>query len=255
MINEKSTVLDIEVAGESYEIRQSLGLLTSSNTEGTTGAALWKITPIVANWLGDQNSVLWSNGILHSRAIVIELGCGISGLIGYALASRIAKCVLTDQRSILKLLDANVASNLDSTDSLKQKKRSAKGHRTNYNGTPKPKIYTRELNWELDDESALTDVLEPNDEIDLIVLCDCVYNDFLAEPLIRTCENLCGRHGKADTVLLIAQQLRSDEVVSLFLSALSKSFDIWRLFDAYNHPELRDGSGFAIHLACLKKST
>lgn len=249
MIDEKSNVLNIEVAGNNYEIRQSLGLLTSSNTEGTTGAALWKITPIVANWLADQRSVLWSNGILHSQAIVIELGCGISGLLGYALAGHVARCVLTDQKSILKLLEANVTSNISNISTTPHKTTSK---RRKGNPGKTPQIYVQELNWESNDENPLADMLHHDQTVDLIVLCDCVYNDFLIGPLTRTCEALCERYGNEDTVLLIAQQLRSDEVLSEFLHALSKKFRVWRLDEPYTHPDLRGNSGFAVHLACLK---
>lgn len=251
MVDGKSNVLAIDVAGQEYEIRQSLGLLTSSNAEGTTGAALWKITPLVVNWLADQTNVLWSNGILHSQAVVLELGCGISGLLGYALATHVAMCILTDQSSILKLLENNIATNLRKFEPkpVKGKSKSTTSGRS----TGKvPNIRTQELNWENVDDGPLLDVLDPSQALDVIVLCDCIYNDFLTGPLVRTCEDLCEKHGKTDTVLLIAQQLRSDDVVSQFLYALSRKFRIWRLSDPYIIPDLRNGSGFAVHLACFK---
>lgn len=250
MINGKAAILSVEVAGEQYEIRQSPGLLTSSNAEGTTGAALWKISPLVAEWLADPGCSLWSQGVLHADAVIVELGCGIAGLLGCAMAKHVSKYILTDQRSVLKLLQANIDANAPRSQRSKAKGRNSKTLRS----PPKSdsNVYATDLNWETDDADALDDMLSPEDTIDLVVVCDCVFNDFLLEPLVSMCKKLCSRSTENKTGLLIAQQLRSDQIFSSFMEKLTCDFRVWRLTDGSLPATLQTGSGFAVHIAIMR---
>lgn len=245
MIDDKSTTLQLEIAGRQYEIRQSPGLLTSFNSEGTTGAALWKISPIVAEWLADQTNVLWSSQILHSGANVVELGCGITGIIGCVLAKQVGKYILTDQRSVLKLLQLNVDANNSS--STNTKRRVSKKAATK--SVPENNLAVLELNWETDDAIVLNQVLDPDQAVDLVIVCDCVFNDFLLEPLTKMCEDIGKRSAESQAVFLFAQQLRSDQVFSAFLDLLHRKFRVWRCSDSVLPSTLQNGSGFALHLA------
>src|SRR5690348_9589579 len=85
-VNAHARSIAIGVGGRDFTILQSPGLLTSNRDSGTTGAVLWKISPLVARWLVCRSGILWSAGILHSKANVVELGCGVSGLLGLCLA-------------------------------------------------------------------------------------------------------------------------------------------------------------------------
>lgn len=250
MINDKSNSLEIEVAGRLYEIRQSPGLLTSSNIEGTTGAALWKISPVVAEWLADPNNVLWSSQILHAAANVVELGCGITGLIGLVLARQVGKYILTDQRSVLKLLQENVDAN--GPDRRKLKGRPSK--KTSSVTALESNLSVLELNWETDDVAALDQVLHPDQPIDLVIVCDCVFNDFLLDPLTTICASIGNRSSDPElpTIFLFAQQLRSDQVFSAFLELLDRKFRVWRVPDSSLPSALQSRSGFAVHLAVLR---
>ncbi|KAK5073213.1 Ribosomal protein lysine methyltransferase [Lithohypha guttulata] len=136
MVDAKSSMITIEVAGNTYEIRQSPGLLTSSNSEGTTGAALWKISPLIAEWLADRDNALRTTSILHAQATVIELGCGITGLIGLALSRLVATYILTDQKSVLKLLQENIRTNLSSLNRDKNASRSSQKHKASSRNNP-----------------------------------------------------------------------------------------------------------------------
>lgn len=248
MIDDRANVLDIEVAGHQYEIRQSPGLLTSSNNEGTTGAALWKISPTLAEWLSNPTNVLWANRILRDDANVVELGCGITGLIGCVLARKVGKYVLTDQRSVLKLLQANVDANAPPP--ARSKRRVTKKSQN----TPMPEhnVAVLELNWETDHAAALDQVLPMEQPLDLVIVCDCVFNDFLLKPLTDMCEEIAKRSQYSQPVFLFAQQLRSDQVFSAFLELLCSKFRVWRVLDMMLPPTLQNGSGFAVHLAILR---
>lgn len=250
MINDKSTRLNIEVAGDVYEIRQSPGLLTSSNSEGTTGAALWKISPLIAEWLADTDNFLWSSGILHAQATIVELGCGITGLIGCVIGKRVLSYLLTDQRSVLKLLRENVNANAPSLSKSKPKGRASKLQTSVQNSTSN--IHVLELNWETDNVDQLHEVISPDQPIDVVIVCDCVFNDFLLEPLVNMCEKICLRSTERQTLLLIAQQLRSDQVFSAFLEILLRRFRVWRFSNPCLSKALQDDSGFAVHAAILR---
>lgn len=248
MINDKAGSLTIEIAGDLYEIRQSPGLLTSTNTEGTTGAALWKISPCIADWLADRNNILWKYGLMHKGITIVELGCGITGLIGLVLSKLVSTYVLTDQRSVLKRLQENVGAN---TPAMSQ----AKGKSTKRCGTnfvSNRVLHAIELNWETDEPAVLDDVLQPDRAVDMVIVCDCVFNDFLLRPLVTTLGGLCSRHADRGTFVLIAQQLRSDEVFTAFLEMLITKFDVWRITDSHLPDTLRSTTGFAIHLAKLR---
>lgn len=248
MIDDKSSSIEVEIAGQLYEIRQSPGLLTSSNSEGTTGAALWKISPIIAEWLADSTGALWSTQILHAGANVVELGCGVTGLIGLVLAKSVGLYVSTDQRSVLKLLQENVDANAPALP--RSKTRTSK--KTPHNRGSERNIKILELNWETDHVDVLDQVLDTQEPIDLVIVCDCVFNDFLLDPLTDMCESIASRTQGAPPVFLFAQQLRSDQVFSAFLELLNRKFRIWRLTDSVLPSALQEGSGYVVHLAILR---
>ena len=104
--------VQVDIAGHDYELLQSPGLLSAARKGGTTGAVLWKVSPAVARWLLSEKNVLWRAGILHHEATVVELGCGITGIIGISLHGMVATYVLTDQEYVLKRLQANIVANI-----------------------------------------------------------------------------------------------------------------------------------------------
>lgn len=110
------------------------------------------------------------------------------------------------------------------------------------------------LDWETDDAEYLNSVIAPQENIDLLILCDCVYNDYLIEPLVQTCVDVCSlRASDSKTVMLVAQQLRSDSIFEEFLETMMKYFDVWRVPDGSCSRELGPGSGYVVHLAALKQ--
>lgn len=94
--------------------------------------------------------------------------------------------------------------------------------------------------------------------LDLILACDCVFNEALIDPFVRTCADLC-RLPKADSsppaVCIIAQQLRSHMVFETWLLTFHQNFRVWRVPDEKLHEGLRGGSGFVIHIGLLRDSS
>ncbi len=65
---------------------------------------LWKITPLIAEWLASLPHCLKSAGVLHGDAVIVELGCGTTGLIGIIMAPLVTSYLLTDQAYVIKTL-------------------------------------------------------------------------------------------------------------------------------------------------------
>ncbi|KAK6202156.1 Ribosomal protein lysine methyltransferase [Pestalotiopsis sp. IQ-011] len=192
-VDARATKLELTVAGRDYVIHQSPTVLSSNRAGGTTGAVLWKITPMFAEWFTSPNNPLWKTAILTSNSAVLELGCGISGLTGLALAPSISKYVLSDQSYVSKFVESNLAENASrgsSTGSRRKGKNASAAPKTDLGFTP--------LDWELDE---VTSDLTGSDSVksfDVVIACDCIYNDALIQPLVQTCVDVC-RLRESDT--------------------------------------------------------
>jgi len=84
-VDSKATLLELTIGDRDLTINQSPTILSSNRGGGTTGAVVWKITPLFARWITSTN-FLFKLGILDRESAVLELGCGISGIIGLSLA-------------------------------------------------------------------------------------------------------------------------------------------------------------------------
>lgn len=200
---------------------------------------LWKITPLFASYISSPTSPI--RNILTPHSSVLELGCGISPLTALALREHVANYVLSDQPYVQKLVSLNISEN--------QPRRAAKGA-----GQPGKVVFTP-LDWETD---TVTPSLSPMGDFDLVVSCDCVYNDALVRPLVQTCADACrlreGERGQETKpcVCIVAQQLRSDDVFQLWLTEFHKYFRTWRFPDGLLPEGLRPDDGFVIHAGILR---
>ena len=257
-VDAKATSLDITISGRDLNIIQSPGLLSSNRTGGTTGAVVWKITPLFAEWIALEENVLFRSSVLDRQSTVLELGCGISGIVAIASSPRVGKYVATDQEYVFKWLKPNVQNN-----ALKSKgfdKVKQHGKIPNLSLMSK-NILIMALDWELSSISDLPKLFGINSgdnvqSINAVIACDCIYNEALIDPMVRTCAEICqlpnaSTLGKA-TVCIIAQQLRSDVVFGAWLSAFCKVFRVWRVPDNLLIGELKEGSGFVIHIGILR---
>lgn len=271
-VDSRATSVDVTIHGQDYTIHQSPTLLSSARAGGTTGAVLWKITPLLAEWLTKKTNPLWHHCLLTPSSPVVELGCGISGLIALTLSPSITHYIATDQEYVHRLLRQNLASNARTTPTPKSSK-STRGKQI-------PKAQSRSnitftaLDWETDAPEALKDCIESEgngarDEdrgFDVLISCDCIYNEALVGPFVRTCRDVCrlrpvycpGREGEAGegrrpTVCVIAQQQRSPEVFEVWLREALRVFRVWRVSDAVLGGKLAAGSGYLVHVLVLRK--
>jgi hypothetical protein len=243
MLDPTATHLEVEVGGLPYAIQQSSGLLKSARDAGTTGAMLWKVTPLIANWLASTTSILWSVGLLSPSSNIVELGCGIAGLIGQAVSPFVASYVLTDQDYVMKLLKSNLLANQKAMETKQRLKHLI---------PPESTLHVLPLDWENDSVENLLCVVPSMESIDMLILCDCIYNTYLIKPLLQTCLEICQLATTRPTLLLIAQQLRTDDVFEEWISSLLKLFVVYRINDTHLPQGIRNGSGYAVHLAVLR---
>ncbi|KAI1095928.1 hypothetical protein F5B19DRAFT_489100 [Rostrohypoxylon terebratum] len=258
-VDPKSTTLDLNVAGKDYVIHQSPTILNRPGS--TTGAVVWKITPLVADWLASSDSFLWTSGILSPTSNILELGCGISGLVGLVLAPLLARYTLTDQSYVGRLVEKNIEENKHLLDPSKPTAVSQKRKGKPLAVKSKIKLRFLPLDWELDE---VTSSLTGDDNIksfDVVIACDCIYNDTLIQPLVQTCADVCSLRSADEnatdkpTVCLVAQQLRDPEIFEGWVKEFSRYFRVWRIPDNALTEELRSNPGFVVHLGILRDTT
>ncbi|KAI9840363.1 MAG: hypothetical protein M1837_001664 [Sclerophora amabilis] len=178
--------------------------------------------------------------------------------------------IASDQEYVLKGFVKNIEENfmrITANPSMSKRKgnkrkkqpRVSKSGSKRANGT----ISTQILDWELDDFTSGSTIAgnEPDaDELkgglDAVIACDCVYNESLISPLVRTCVNACQTKPESvsqkRTICLIAQQIRSSDVFCTWLQAFHTHFRVWRMPDELLTQGLKEGSGFVIHLGILR---
>ncbi|PSR79332.1 hypothetical protein BD289DRAFT_375628, partial [Coniella lustricola] len=293
-IDSKASSLDISINGRDLTITQSPAILSSNRANGTTGAVVWKVTPLFASWLASSKpNILFRNGVLSSASIVLELGCGVSALVGLATSPLVHRYLLTDQPYVARFVEQNIIQN--STDAalfspstnnsnLNNKRKApssgssaSKGANARANATGNLTFHP--LDWELDTLDPATLGI-PN----LVVACDCVYNDALIVPLVQSCVDACrlqlfssafssssspsGHKERAERndeegsiaelnpcVCVVAQQLRAPEVFEAWLSEfMRKGFRVWRMPDAELPEGLRSTAGFVVHVGILREA-
>lgn len=264
-LDPKARTLEITVAGHDLTIHQSPTALSSNRAGGTTGAVLWKITPVFAEWMSRPDNLFFANGVLSSQSAVIELGCGIAALNGLVLALKVCRYVLTDQTYVAKLVEQNIAENHDIWSGKPANgTRGSKTHARKTKGTvhelPQSSLVFRELDWETDAVDPSLTGGDPLRSFDSIIACDCIYNEALIEPFVQTCADIC-RLRVADhpdmppTLCIVGQQLRDADVFEAFMNRFSRDFDIWRVPDPRLVDGLRSNSGFVVHVGRLKYSS
>lgn len=267
----------MNIGDRDLTIHQSPTILSSNRGGGTTGAGtppsallastanrvypvVWKITPLFASWISSPSNVLFQQDVLNSKSLVLELGCGISGIIGLALSQMVESFVLTDQDYVMKLLNQNLDENRPSAASTtKGRKSSAKSKRGSAHtsqATDVGNVIAKCLDWETDEVTPSLTGSELIDSFDVVIACDCIYNDALINPLVQTCVDACklrgdGPEGKP-TVCIVAQQLRSAEVFEDWLKAFHKMFSTWRIPDEKLIDGLKTDSGFVLHIGILR---
>jgi predicted nicotinamide N-methyase len=266
-VDSKTATIEATVAGRDVTIHQSPSVLSSNRAEGTTGAVVWKVTPLFADWVTQQDNLPWRTGLLSADSVVLELGCGVSAIVGLALGPKVERYVLTDQAYVGKLVAKNLDENAHvfAPSGLGAKERGRGRGRGRDTGsqrksTPRPvnsaqKVTFTPLDWEVDEVDATLTGDANLESFDVVLALDCIYNEALVTPLVQTCVAVCELR-KADatrpTVCIVAQQLRSPDVLAAWLRAMMEHFQVWRVPNEELAEGLRTGQGFVVHLAVLR---
>ncbi|KAJ5725618.1 uncharacterized protein N7483_006975, partial [Penicillium malachiteum] len=266
-IDSRAATVDVSIRDNEYTIHQSPTLLSSSRAGGTTGAVLWKITPLFAEWISNPTNPLWKTSFLTQDSIVTELGCGISALIPLTLAPSIQHYIATDQEYVRRYFRTNLDENANATSKSKGKSKGAAKNKSKKQGSTKgasasasavsnltsnSNIIFTTLDWELDQPALLKQCIQESSDdddddddkgFDLLLSCDCIYNDALITPLVSTCAEICRlrpvytstaeteRQGSKPTVCIVAQQQRAPEVFESWLRETLREFRVWRISD------------------------
>ncbi|KAL2800354.1 hypothetical protein BJX66DRAFT_291818 [Aspergillus keveii] len=283
-VDSKATTVDITFHDQDYTIHQSPTLLSSSRAGGTTGAVLWKITPLFAEWLSNTTTnPLWTSAHLTRNSAVVELGCGISGLTALALAPLVGHYLATDQEYVARLFRQNLESNPPLQQGQKSGSSKGKGRKQQQKSKSKtdssgsaalhPNITFTSLDWELDNPARLRQEIpaleededqpssadsEPDTGFDLLISCDCIYNEALIAPFVRTCAEISALRSNASksrkaTICIIAQQQRSPDVFEAWLRETMRVFRVWRVDSSVLGGKLGSGSGYLLHALLLKE--
>ncbi|KAI5868590.1 hypothetical protein GGS23DRAFT_38446 [Durotheca rogersii] len=258
-VDPRASTLDLSIAGNDYVIHQSPAILNRPGS--TTGAVVWKITPLVAGWLAMPENLLRVSGILSPSSSVLELGCGISGLVGLVLAPFVARYTLTDQTYVSRLVEKNIEENVVVGGSKTSKPTATQKRRVRSSSIqPHMNLRFAPLDWELDEVTSSLTGTKNVKSFDVVIACDCIYNDALILPLVQTCADACklrsadegGPHRPA--VCLVAQQLRDPEIFDAWVKEFSKPFHLWRVPEHVLSAELRSNPGFVVHLGILRNA-
>ncbi len=253
---------------------------------------MWKITPLFAEWLCAPRNPLFATGVLTAQSAVLELGCGISAILGLVLAPRVGRYVLTDQPYVARLVEQNIADNYHDHHqhhhrpkdrSKAGKARKAKGAGVSSSSSPAETdqhLRFMPLDWELDAVTASLAGGDARGGFDVVLACDCIYNEALIDPLVSTCADVCrlgrrrrralpdgvdegGREGEEDDeddeedprpcVCVVGQQLRDPEIFEQWLVRFARDFRVWRVPDTLLTEGLRSDSGFVVHVGILRQ--
>lgn len=195
---------------------------------------------------------------------MLELGCGISGLVGLALSPLVSRYVLTDQTYVARLVEKNLEENLVPQQRSSSQKR--RGKSSSSSAANPVNLCFKALDWELDEVTASLTGSPDVASFDAVITCDCIYNETLIEPLVQTCADACGlrqRSQEADaqseeaatpTLCIVAQQLRDPEIFEGWIKAFSTRFRVWRVPEEALSNELRANTGFVVHVGVLKNA-
>ncbi|KAJ5233049.1 hypothetical protein N7468_006005 [Penicillium chermesinum] len=286
-VDSRATEVEVAIRDVEYTIHQSPTLLASSRAGGTTGAVVaspgalrpirsrpnmiqscGKSPPLFAQWISSPSNPLWKHSLLSSDSTVAELGCGISALVALTLAPSVQHYIATDQEYVRRLFRTNLEANTSAPASASKPKSKSKS-KVKASAPSALNITFTTLDWELDQPGLLKSCIEGSQStsedlgFDLLISCDCIYNEALVPPFVRTCAELCRLRpvyhdtqadgaGAQPTICVVAQQQRSPEVFETWLRETLRYFRVWRLNDEVLGDELKGGTGYLVHLLLVK---
>lgn len=224
-----------------------------------------------ASWLASPTNILFRTGVLSASSTVLELGCGVSALVGLALAPVVSRYVLSDQPYVARFVEQNLEQNRGAPPARPVGKARGRGKASSSSSGAATggSIAFHPLDWEADTPTAeLTGLGAAARSFDLVLGCDCVYNEALVPPFAQTCLDVCRLRSADDDggggggepgqprppcVCLVAQQLRDPEIFETWLREFcAGGFRVWRVPDGELPEGLRSNMGFVVHVCVLR---
>lgn len=180
---------------QEFTVKQSLQQLNSSSPGGTTGFVCWTASVAFVEWLLYDSSNPFAQYFQSPNSsrlnVIVELGSGTSGIVVCALAKFCCHYIATDQKQVFKLLKTNLEENLDG----------------------KNRVDVVEFDWEEPECGAYNIECVIERDIDLLVACDVIYNEYLVTHFLAAAMQIMSKH----TVCLVAMQMRDELVLETFL--------------------------------------
>ena len=176
------------------------------------GAVVWDAAVIFAKYIEHSPRDYSSERVAGKR--LIELGSG-PGLAGIAMMMRGAKCTLTDLEIVTRSLTEENANNM-------------------YN-ICKSNLFTSSFELTRPEVMPLDWTVQypPTESYDYILLTDCVFSPYLAEPLVSQLLRLSDRK----TEVICCHEIRDEEANATFITEVEKYFSIKRIAKNKLHPE------------------
>lgn len=161
----------------------------------------------------------------------------------------------TDQEYVLKYVRQNIEENCVPASAKGGKGKAGKAEKKKFAGGGEGEggeIGVMALDWETDSFGNLLREVGV-EKIDVLISCDCIYNESLIDPLVRTMAEICRLAPSSQpTVCVVAQQLRSPDIFEAWLQRFHRDFRVWRVPDEELTVGLREGSGFVVHVGFLR---
>ncbi|RKP11026.1 putative methyltransferase-domain-containing protein [Thamnocephalis sphaerospora] len=285
-VNQKAAILELEINDiaqrrvHQLSFHQNRGLL---GARGTTGSVVWDSSICLARFLAQHAA--HALPLQGRRCIELGSGCGVGGV---ACAQLGAHVCLTDQETLLPLIRKNVQENglplhdsvsewqvthlESSTPTVHTKARRRRGDLAR---NPPPRqgpakaaavmgsVCVTELMWgeplahylpvSNDDAADHDDAATKNLRWDYIIASDCAYNEHIVPAFVNTLATLAGE----TTLVVLAQELRSDLVHACLLEHLLQTFNVWRVLQDADASDGQEADGarrscVVLYLAVLR---
>ena len=244
MHSANATTITLSIPPFTLSLTQSPSLLRSNAAQGTTGAVLWSITPHLACYLLSTKNPFAP--LLTPTATILELGCGVAAVLASTLGTRVGAYYQSDLGSMTKLAAQNLAANLPASPRRKP---------ANYRP---PNVSTIEVDWENTDLPSHPSLRSLNRPLDIVIASDCVYNEGLVPAFVDTLEAAGklhreeGEEEEGKTLILVAQETRSPDVMECFLTTFMERFVVYRVPDESLSEDLKGDRGYVLHVGVLR---
>jgi predicted nicotinamide N-methyase len=188
LVSQKADCVSFEIAMETITQRQDL---ETQAKLGQTGGVVWDAAVVLSRFLCQYAASLGLPVGDSARWLELGAGCGAVGIAASKLLP--VPVVLSDQYSILPILQKNLLENRCTA-----------------------RTTLALLDWGKDGESTV----ELKDGFDVIIGADCVFNENLIDVLIESLLIYAGDK----TSVVMATELREPSVTAAFLHAAAKAF-------------------------------